>query len=54
MSKLKPCLTCKPEDTEGSKFALVRGFTRHANRVCSQCRRYGPPSPTPNYSGRAA
>lgn len=49
MSRVKPCRTCKPDD--GSRFQR-RGFTRHADRVCSWCRRYGPPTPTISYRGR--
>lgn len=54
MSKLRPCLTCKPDPNKG-KFTRRRGFTRHANQICSQCRRYGPPEKFPNrFKGRAA
>lgn len=52
MSKrLHPCRTCKPSD--GGKFTR-RGFTRHDDRICSRCRRWGSPSQTVNYKGRAA
>ena len=49
--KLKSCLTCKPDD--GGKFQR-RGFTRHADRICSWCRRGDIPSRRLNYRGRAA
>lgn len=53
---INPCRTCKPEDgrPDAGKFAPLRGFTRHDDRICAACRRYGPPQETPNYKGRAA
>jgi len=39
--RLHRCRTCTPE--EGGKFTLPRGFTRHKDRRCSRCRRWGAP-----------
>lgn len=42
---LQECQTCAPSD---SRRFLRRGLTRHKNRICAACRRYGPPDPFPN------
>lgn len=40
--RLHRCLTCTPQaPTPETPFTRKRGYTRHADRVCSHCRRRG-------------
>ncbi|MDP9820400.1 hypothetical protein [Nocardioides massiliensis] len=54
--RLQRCRKCHGHyaDQTGVKFPAKRGWTRHKDRVCSVCRRWGGPMPKGWPWGRAA